>query len=261
MDFGLTTMLRRTKLTNRLKQCRLVLQKLMLRQLSYRLFPGHCLLCGSPSHRPRDLCRDCETDLPFNRPACLRCALPLPADQNTPNICGACIARPPPFEFCLAPLHYKFPVDSLVNAFKHQGKFSRGALLADFLVTELQYKNTLPELIVPVPLHWRRQFQRGFNQAAWLANYLGRRLAIPVDHSLLRRHRHTPHQQGQTRKQRLANLKGAFHLNRPVTGKRIAIVDDVMTTGSTARELAKLLVNAGAARVEIWCLARTPLEK
>lgn len=232
------------------------------RQLSYRLFPGHCLLCGVPSCRPLDLCQHCETDLPFNRPACQRCALPLAAAApDTPDICGTCIAKPPPFESCLAPLHYEFPVDSLVNAFKHRGQFSRGALLADFLVAELQQKNRLPELIVPVPLHWRRQFQRGFNQAAWLANYVGRRLVIPVDQRLLSRRRHTPHQQGQTRKQRLANLKGAFHLNHPVTNKAIAIVDDVMTTGSTAGELAKLLMNGGATRVEIWCLARTPLEK
>ena len=232
------------------------------RQLSYWIFPGHCLLCGVPSHRTIDLCRDCETDLPFNRPACLRCALPLSsASPTTPAICGSCIAKPPPFESCLAPLRYEFPVDSLVNAFKHRGQFSRGALLADFLIAELRQKNRLPDVIVPVPLHWRRQFQRGFNQATWLANYVGRRLLVSVDQTLLSRCRHTPHQQGQTRKQRLANLKGAFRLNRSVNGKTIAIVDDVMTTGSTARELAKLLMSAGACRVEIWCLARTPLEK
>ncbi|WP_461480893.1 double zinc ribbon domain-containing protein [Porticoccus sp.] len=231
-----------------------------VRRFSYRLFPGHCLLCGTPSGRPLDLCADCEADLPLNRPSCQRCALPLATAPDGDLTCGACLARPPPFQYCVAPLRYEFPVDSLINSFKYRGQFSRGALLAELLLAALQ-QTALPELIVPVPLHWRRQFQRGFNQAAWLASYLGRRLAVPVERQLLSRHRHTPHQQGGSRQQRLHNLRGAFRLNRSLSGQTIALVDDVMTTGSTARELSGLLIKGGAARVDIWCLARTPLEK
>lgn len=232
-----------------------------LSKLGYRLFPGHCLLCNRPSGRALDLCADCETDLPFNKPACQRCALPLPAAAPANPFCGHCQANPPPFQIAVVPLRYEFPVDRLVNAFKHRGAFSRGALLAELLLRELQGRSDLPQLIAPVPLHWRRQFKRGFNQAGWLARYLGQRLDIPVEHRLFSRLRHTDQQQGQSRKQRLANLKQAFCLNRVATGKTIALVDDVMTTGSTVQSLAKLLEGAGAAGIEVWCLVRTPLEK
>ncbi|MEZ5528740.1 MAG: ComF family protein [Porticoccaceae bacterium] len=232
-----------------------------LNNLGYRLFPGHCLLCNRPSGRKLDLCADCETDLPFNKPACQRCALPLPTVALDNALCGRCQASPPAFQCAVVPLLYEFPVDRLVNAFKHRGAFSRGALMAEILLRELRGRNEQPQLIAPVPLHWRRQFQRGFNQAGWLARYLGRQLDIPVEQGLFSRLRHTDHQQGQSRKQRLANLKGAFSLNKVVTGKTIALVDDVMTTGSTLQSLAKLLNGAGASAVEVWCLVRTPLEK
>lgn len=233
----------------------------LLDRVSYGLLPGQCLLCGIASGRRRDLCIDCQDALPFNQPACYQCALPLP----TPAICGQCLANLPAFDHCIAPLRYGFPVDRLVNSFKHGGHFNRGTLLAELLVSAIlasqnDSESTLPELLVPVPLHWRRQFSRGFNQAGWLSRYLSRRLAIPTDQRLLSRHRHTPHQQGQSRKERLTNIRGAFQLNAPVQGKHIALVDDVMTTGTTVGELSDLLMGAGAARIDVWCLARTPLE-
>ena len=233
----------------------------LLHWASYGLLPGQCLLCGIASGRKRDLCTDCQEALPFNQPACSRCALPL----TTPAVCGQCLVKPPAFNHCIAPLRYAYPVDRLVNSFKHRGHFSRGTLLAESLVAaieaaQIEPEYTLPDLLVPVPLHWRRQFTRGFNQAGWLSSYLSRRLAIPVDQRLLSRHRHTPHQQGQSRRERLSNIRGAFQLNASVAGKHIALVDDVMTTGTTVDELSNLLTGAGAARVDVWCLARTPLE-
>jgi ComF family protein len=170
----------------------------------------------------------------------------------------------------VAPLRYEFPVDSLISRYKYQGHFCSGAVLADILLAELfkdqlsdsiRDQNKKPDLIVPVPLHWQRQFFRGFNQSQWLSQYLGQRLSIRVDAHLLKRCRNTPPQQGLKRTQRQKNLKGAFQVNRPVEGKHIALVDDVVTTGSTVSELSQLLKKAGATKVEIWCLARTPLEK
>ena len=231
---------------------------------SYYLFPGRCVLCSALSKRPLDLCEVCEAELPLNQPACQCCALPMNAIGSTlinNATCGKCIANPPAFTHCIAPLRYEFPINKLINGFKHHAQFSRGTVLAELLLCELTSQEILPELILPVPLHWRRQFTRGFNQAQWLSHYLGQRLAIPVDTRLLSRQKYTPAQQGLPRKQRLKNLKGAFRLNNDIKGKHIALVDDVVTTGSTTAELSQLLRKAGAKEVEIWCLARTPLEK
>lgn len=231
---------------------------------SYHLFPGRCVLCGALSKRPLDLCAGCDAELPFNQPACQCCALPMTTMGSATayiGSCGQCIANPPDFTRCIAPLRYEFPINKLINGFKHHGQFGRGAVLAELLLRELKYQERQPELILPVPLHWRRQFTRGFNQALWLSHYLGRRLAIPVDTRLLYRQKYAPAQQGLPRKQRLKNLKGAFRLNKDIEGKHIALVDDVVTTGSTISELSRLLLKAGAIHVEIWCLARTPLEK
>lgn len=253
----------------------------LIRKHSFHLFPGSCLLCGADTSRSMDLCLDCEKDLPVNNRSCIRCSIPLSsvplskihlppnhsiadhlADDHQINqyTCGACISHPPSFDRCLAPLRYEFPVSSLISRYKYQGHFCSGAVLADILLVEL-FKNKKPNLIVPVPLHWQRLFFRGFNQSQWLSQYLGRRLNIRVDAHLLKRCRNTPPQQGLKRTQRQKNLKGAFLVNRPVKGQHIALVDDVVTTGSTVSELSQLLKKAGAAKVEIWCLARTPLEK
>lgn len=202
------------------------------------------------------------------------------SSQND-TLCGECITHPPAFDQCIASLRYEFPISTLINRFKHQGHFCNSKVLADLLLdrlsssqsaqlktTELDLEkqntpkiNKKPDLIVPVPLHWRRQFIRGFNQSQWLANYLGRQLHISVDNKLLTRTRNTPPQQHLRRKQRQKNLKGAFQVKRPLEGQHIAIIDDVVTTGSTVSELSRLLKKAGASRVDIWCLARTPLEK
>lgn len=260
----------------------------LVRRYSFHLFPGSCLLCGTDTSRSMDLCLDCEKDLPVNNRSCIRCSIPLnhmplssaPLSKNhlPPHhsvsdhladdhqideyLCGACIAHPPSFDRCVATLRYEFPVSSLISRYKYQGHFCSGAVLADVLLAELcKDQNQKPDLIVPVPLHWQRQFFRGFNQSQWLSQYLGRRLNICVDAYLLKRCRNTPPQQGLKRTQRQKNLKGAFLVNRPVKGQHIALVDDVVTTGSTVSELSQLLKKAGAAKVEIWCLARTPLEK
>ena len=243
----------------------------LLHNLSFKIFPGFCLLCGTHSERSKDLCLDCENDLPVNQLCCPRCAIPLIhtlltntlLPLNNSQLCGQCISESPPFDQCLAPLRYEFPINLLVSRFKYRGKFCNGVLLADILLNQILSTQSSedPDLIVPVPLHWQRQFVRGFNQSHWLAKYLGHHLNIPVNDQLLKRCRKTSSQKGLKRKQRQKNLKGAFQVNGDITGKRIALVDDVVTTGSTVTEISKLLKKAGAMRIEIWSLARTPLEK
>lgn len=263
----------------------------LLKTISFSLFPSCCVLCGTESDRPIDLCQHCEDGLPRNTHYCINCSIPFINSHQGNTLCGECIAHPPAFDQCIAPLRYEFPISTLINRFKHQGHFCNSKVLADLLLNHLSSsdstqsktigpdlekqnlpeknlsglnllnKNKPPDLIVPVPLHWRRRFIRGFNQSQWLANYLGRQLNISVDNKLLTRIRNTPPQQQLRRKQRQKNLKGAFQVKRPIEGQYIALIDDVVTTGSTVSELARLLKKSGASRVDIWCLARTPLEK
>lgn len=258
----------------------------LLKTTSFSLFPSCCVLCGAESNRLIDLCQHCENGLPHNNRCCVRCSIPLINASQSDTLCGECIGYPPAFDQCIAPLRYEFPISTLINRFKHQGHFCNSRVLADLLLDclfhsqSIQLKTTEldveeqnsseqnlseisknPDLIVPVPLHWKRRFVRGFNQSQWLANYLGRQLNINVDNKLLTRTRNTPPQQQLKRKQRQKNLKGAFQVNHSLNGQHIALIDDVVTTGSTVSELSRLLKKAGASRVDIWCLARTPLEK
>jgi len=135
--------------------------------------------------------------------------------------------------------------------------------MADFV--EHQYQELdlpLPDLLLPTPMHWRRRLLRGFNQTLLLARDLSGRLSIPLGDSLCRRVKATPPQQGLSRSKRQKNLKDAFVLSKQgksaLRNKRVALLDDVVTTGTTARELSRLLIRGGAAEVHLWALARTP---
>ena len=224
-----------------------------LKQLSYKLFPGQCLLCLATTHRPKDICRGCEQDLPWLRTRCQRCALPLTTDA----LCGTCLKTPPRFDRCLACWEYGFPVDGLISRFKYHGERASGALLGELALTA--FKNQSADALLPVPMHWRRQLRRGYNQTELLAAQWGTALDIPVLRAL-KRVVATPTQQGLSARARQRNLKGAFTMIKAeqVYGKRSVIVDDVLTTGATANSLAAILRRAGATEIMVWCLARTP---
>lgn len=223
------------------------------------LFPCHCLLCLAPSHHHQELCAACRDELPWLGHCCLRCALPL----NSPDarLCGHCLRRPPRFEHCLSALRYQFPCDQLLVNFKYHRQLASGRLLAQLWLQHCRDPagSHRPQLLVPIPLHWRRRWTRGYNQSLLLAQHWGDALSLPVC-SALRRGRHTPPQQGLNAAQRRRNLRDAFTLQHPssINGRHIAVVDDVLTTGTTANAAAAILLAAGARRVDIWCLARTP---
>jgi ComF family protein len=219
------------------------------------LLPPSCLLCAGPAGNNRDLCAGCLAELPFTRFPCPRCALPLPTAEAS---CGHCLSLPPPWGRCVAPLLYRPPASQLVAAFKYRGQVSGGRLLTSLLSEQLHRSGCEVDLIVPVPLHWRRRWQRGFNQAELIADQLSAALRIPVAMRAVRRVRPTTAQQQLDARARARNLRGAFTLNRPLAGSRVALVDDVVTTGATAAELTRLLLKGGAAAVELWALARTP---
>ncbi|MBV4473179.1 ComF family protein [Pseudomonas botevensis] len=221
----------------------------------------HCLLCDEPADAEIPLCTACETDLPWLGEQCMTCALPLPAAGLT---CGECLLEPPAFEQVAVPWLYGFPLDSLITRFKHNAKWPFGHLLADVFGQYLQHRFDedlpRPDALLPVPLASKRLRQRGFNQAAMLARWLGKRLDLPCEEDQLRRVQDTSAQQELNARARKRNLKNAFALTPEATvrGRHLALVDDVLTTGATAHALAKLLRDAGAARVDVYCLARTP---
>lgn len=238
-----------------------------LDRLSYSWLPGLCVLCNMDSGRNLDMCSVCEHDLPRLGHHCKICAAPLPS----PGHCGICLQRRPAFTETLTPYLYLAPLNRLLWHFKFNGDLAVGRVLANLLAQHLRALDLHalaadpPDLIVPVPLHWRRKLARGFNQSHELAVIVGKLLDIPVRSNLLRRITHTSPQQGLGRQERRRNVKQAFALptiraEQQIKDQSIAIVDDIVTTASTADALARLLLNSGAARVQIWAVARTPLE-
>lgn len=267
-----------------------------LNKLSYALLPGHCVLCKSPSERKFDLCKVCEEDLPHIGRHCKICSIPLvdikpdPTPESAPELtldatlepgpdphiqaglpsCGNCLVKPPPFTQTLIPFSYRAPVDKLIWEFKFNGNLAAGKILAVLLTQYIQQASALhqavkPDVIIPVPLHWRRRFSRGFNQAYELSKTLGKSLAIDINKGLVKRTINTPRQLNLNHRQRLKTMRNSFAISasstdEDIVGKTFAIVDDVVTTTSTVGTIAKLLVNCGAARVVVWAVARTALE-
>ncbi|WJW75722.1 ComF family protein [Thiohalobacter sp. IOR34] len=227
-----------------------------LEALQLRLWVPHCLLCGGPGSDGLDLCSGCRRELPRPAAACPRCATPLPAGTGD-RPCGRCLQAPPAFDAARAALLYRPPVDSLITGLKFATRLAHARLLGELLAERLAAEPR-PDCILPVPLHPARQRQRGFNQAIEIARFSARRLGLPLELDSCRRLRATLPQSGLSSGDRRRNLRGAFGLQRPPAGRHIAILDDVMTTGSTADALARVLKAAGAERVELWVCARTP---
>ena len=210
-----------------------------------------CLLCGGEA---RDVvCGSCERSLPVARPACVRCALPL----GTEGVCGECRKAPPAFDEAFAAFAYRFPVDRLVTRFKYSADLAAGRWLAERLA-ERARDAPRPDLLVVPPLGAARLRGRGFNQALEIARVVARALDVALERGGLVRGRDTAAQAGLDRRERRANLRRAFPASRAFTGLHVAIVDDVMTSGATADSLAGSLRAAGATRVQVWTVARTP---
>ncbi len=229
-----------------------------LKTILNNLYPPVCLLCDAPGANGRDLCAGCLADLPHNHRCCLRCALPLPITAPEGALCGRCARRPPPFECSHIPLRYTHPVDSLIGDLKFHARLVNGRLLAELLGDHLERNlSQWPQRILPVPLHPRRLRERGFNQSLELARPLGRRFGIPVEARAVMRTRFTPPQVGLKGKERQRNVRGVFALRHALNADHVAILDDVVTTGSTVAELTRLLQKAGVPRVDVWAVART----
>ena len=223
--------------------------------------PCFCEICARPAVNL--LCEKCRLGLAHNDKCCVQCAEELPttmgrvsAPQSTR--CGRCISNPPAFQQTFFAYDYNGPVAKLIQRFKFNEALILNHLLADMITSRLKaHEFPLPDALIPVPLHPARLKQRGFNQSFELSVHCSRALKIPLISSSLRRRRNTPAQSGLSSIERRRNLRHAFYwTGTDIQGLHIALVDDVLTTGSTVTECAKLLLRNGAARVDVWTAAR-----
>ena len=216
--------------------------------------PQRCALCAAASGASC-LCDDCAIALAPSGPACPRCATPAPVAAP----CGRCLAQPPAFDAALAAGLYAFPLDRLVLALKRGADLSIAAALGTALARAAAAQGAVSrvDVLVPMPLAVERQRARGMNQAREIARAVSQASGLPLARGLLRLRHGTP-QAALPWRERLRNVRGAFAAARAFEGSRVALVDDVMTTGATASAAASALRAAGAVRIEAWVVARTP---
>jgi ComF family protein len=236
------------------------LQQITSRALDF-LLPPLCLNCDAPTSAHRTLCASCWSKIHFiAKPFCTACGAPFEVPMGDDALCAGCIAEPPNFTAARAPMLYNDFSKRLVLSFKHADRIYPAPALAAWMHRAGAEFWDHADFIAPVPLHRWRLFKRRYNQAALLARELGRIAQKPVLIDVLTRKRATPIQGHLSRKQRQANVKGAFrfnaHYRKPIKGKTIVLIDDVLTTGATVNECARVLLRAGAKEVNVLVLAR-----
>ena len=221
-----------------------------------------CTLCHLRTRPFQDLCERCIKILPWNQHACEHCAEPLPKGCLDSH-CQRCLAETSTLKHTLAPLLYAFPVDQVIL----QAKNTKPELLLPLarLLAQKAKEIPSPQALIPVPMTKSKQRQRGFNQAGIIARHLGRRLNIPVLYNVVSKVRDAEQQQkSASRSMRAQNVVNMFRIHRDQLRKyqfnHIALVDDVITTGSTVQQIALQLQRAGIEQIDAWALARTPNE-
>jgi ComF family protein len=226
--------------------------------LQRMLLTPSCIACGNRGSTKLDLCNSCRDQLVFNTRCCLRCSIPLVVEEA--ELCGSCLRRPPRYQSSYCAFEYGYPIAELVRTLKYGHSLSHAQVLGTLLAEYLQqHRNQWPQCIMPVPLSTERYLQRGFNQAIELGRVLESQLHIPMNTHLLQRVRHTIEQAGLSRRERRKNLRNAFAVTATEVPTHIAILDDVVTTGSTMNEIARTLRRAGVKQIEVWAVARAPL--
>jgi ComF family protein len=259
-----------------------------LNHFAHAIFGQNCVICGAKNNaksstknsrksnaenslnHPREendalgtsihaACRACLESLPWHSTqSCPQCGL-----NSDGNICGSCLNNPPDFDATKAVFLYAYPIDAMMLRYKYGNSLNLGDTFAEFLAEKVNVEDCLNsiDLIIPMPMHPQRLKERGFNQAIEIAKVLCKKSKEKLDYKSAIRQTLTPPQASLPLKERVKNIKGAFKVNADkldkIQGKRIAIIDDVMTTGASLNELAKTLKKAGAGHVECWVIART----
>lgn len=233
-----------------------LLQNVKFKTLNY--LPNICVLCGDLAYHLTNLCLPCRKNLPIIVNSCKQCAQILPTEVEVAQ-CGFCLRDPPAFSHTYAAFSYATPIDFLLSSLKFNGRLLHAQTVAMLLCERLPVwyqQQKLPDLIMPVPLHPQRLRVRGFNQALEIAKPIARHLHVPLDYVHLFRHKPTLPQTYLKSKIRKTNVKQAFTALGDFSGLTIALLDDVITTGFTARACARVLRAQGAEAVHVWCVAR-----
>lgn len=219
-------------------------------------YPSRCLLCDGLGVNGRDICDSCLGELPHNLSACRLCGLPLGSRED--GVCGVCLKRSPPLHGSIIPFCYAAPLDHLLLGLKFNQQLLNARLLGSLMADAIAERvDVLPDCMLPVPLHESRLRERGYNQALELARPVAARLGLPLETGLVERVKATEAQSSLDRALRRRNIRGAFSVAEGLPG-HVAIIDDVVTTGSTVNELAHALRRAGVERVVVWACARVP---
>lgn len=222
-----------------------------------RLFPYHCCICRNFAST-MDLCESCKAELPWVVDRCYRCGLRLEG-RDEHILCERCQNNPPHFSRVCALFSYDPPIQRLITGLKFGNQLSNGRVLGELLKEKIQswYQGlVLPQAILPVPLHFKRLRQRGFNQSYELIRPFLKHSRIPCLYKTVKRSRHTKPQSGLNEEIRRLNVKNAFHVQSIKDYKHLAIVDDVVTTGSTVNALSIALKQQGAEHIDVWCICR-----
>lgn len=235
----------------------------ILRGLSEIIFPSRCISCETLLDHCKNysFCLNCFSKIKFIKsPICDCCGTPFAGDNCRDHLCGDCILSKPSYSIARSVGYYESPLLDIVHRFKYGKKVSLGKSLGK-LMADYEYPGfsiSGHTLIIPVPLHSRRLRERGFNQSVILGREISKRFAIPMDFQTLRRHIYTEPQVSLGKKERESNVRGAFSISEPlkIKDKKIILLDDIYTTGSTVKECSELLLKSGAHSVDVLTLSR-----
>ncbi len=230
-----------------------ILYRALARLVDNLLSPGLCHGCDCEIDAAADLCSACRNRLQRVPNPCAVCAEPNPVASA---VCPRCLINPPRWQKIVAPFRYRGLVRRFILQLKFDDAIHLGRALCRESLRDLRSDAALPEVLLPVPLHRARLFERGYNQADEIARFWSAELGVPLDRRVLQRRRNTLSQSGLSAAQRAANLRGAFAYDARKAYRHVAIVDDIVTTGSTIDEIVRVLHRAGVEFVEVWALAR-----
>jgi len=234
-------------------------------KLLSNLFPSRCILCNktisvSVANLDIEICEACYYAQPFNNSCCTRCALPLAEGVSENTLCGRCIQQLPEYHYAHSIFRYEDDIVRLVHKLKFSEKITYARSIGEVLFSAFKSNEVLrvekPDCLLPVPLHTSRLRQRGFNQSIEIARVISEKCNIPMECNSVIRQRNTVSQTSLKARERQRNISDAFSVASDLCGKHVLIIDDVVTTGSTVNELARLLKKNHIERVGVLSVAR-----